>query len=372
MNRINRRDFIKKSTGALSFFSLPLVLTWINSEAHAGAESTWRNTSGSFSFVTIPDVHLDYKCSGEHLLKMAQWIVSNAQERNMHFVAQLGDLGDRRGDGTIKEMLHQARLALEPVNQADIPLTVCIGNHDYDETSSVRETECWNQPNALGKAMYSGKPWFGGTFEEQVDEPGLNPGGTINHYMTLDVPGTKLLLLTLELAPRDKVMDWAEDLVLNRHPSHDVIVFTHSYLHLDGQRVTDGTRFNPKDYSAFSTQPGPEYTNDGLDLWQKYFRSWPNLRMVHSGHAINEPTQAYKISTGDKGNNVAEFFYNWQNWGFDVNAGRLIPGQGTPYQATMLKIFDVDTRANRVVVQNLMPVLGESGEAALPDSFDWS
>jgi len=366
LRKMNRRHFLK----ATGLTTAPLVFPWMRGEAMAGADSASNANKGSFSFVTIPDVHVDFMCSKQNLSAMAKWIVEHVGERNIRFVCQLGDIGDRRGSGPILEMLQQAREAMAPLVEADIPLTVCVGNHDYDDQQKSRSLEHWSRADTFGPDLYRGRPWFGGTFEDHAQQPGLHPGGAANHYMRLELPGARLLLLNLEFGPRDKVMQWAEDLVSRQYPDHDVIVFTHSYLHTSGERVTKDTRWSPKGYGAVSTEAGPEYTNDGQDLWERYFRRWPKLRMVHSGHAIWDPRQARLISEGDHGNPVTQLFNNWQSYGFDPDEGKLVRGQ--PYQATMLRIFSVNPRANTVTVENLMPVIDKEGEAPIPASFDYA
>lgn len=120
-------------------------------------------------------------CSEDRLTTLAKWIVARAQRLNIRFVAQLGDAGDRRGSGSLPQMLQKCRRGLAPIEKAGIPLSVCIGNHDYDRPSSERANSAWNQEDAFGMSLYRDAPGFGGTFEQEVDPSGPDAGGTANH-----------------------------------------------------------------------------------------------------------------------------------------------------------------------------------------------
>ncbi len=310
-------------------------------------------------FVFLTDTHLDMKCSKANLSGIAHWITERARELNIRFVAHQGDVGDRRGTGSIGEMLKASREALQPVMDAGIPLSVAIGNHDYDQGSDTRPCEAFNHADAFGRAFYNGQPWFGGTFQAETADPGPDPGGTANHYLTQRIAGRRFLFLTLELFARDKVMAWADQLVKERFPDHEVIVTTHAYLHRQGHLCTGVS------YDGFSREPGPEYSNDGQELWNKFFKTWPGLRLISSGHFIDEPRQNYLEQIGEAGNMVHSHFWNYQNWGY--RDGRLFNTRREgEYQAAMVKMFELCLAANEVRIENRIPPAGVEGEPAVP------
>jgi len=366
--KLSRRSFLGRSicAGAAIGMGLPGLV-----RAHASWLDATLSAEDGFTIVGIPDVHVDFMCSEDRLTTLSEWIVARAQRLNIRFVAQLGDAGDRRGSGSLPEMLQQCRRGLAPIEKARIPLSVCIGNHDYDRPSSERANSAWNHEDAFGMSLYRNAPGFGGTFEQEVDQSGPDAGGTASHYFTLRAAGEQLLILNLELGPREKVMRWADRLVRERFPEHSVIVFTHSHLHTDGTRVREGTAFNPKGYSGFSTDAGPEYTHDGNDLMERYFRHWPRLRMVHSGHAIAGPRQAWLASQGEAGNRVTELFYNWQEWGYDEDAAEMVRGIPVPHGASMIRLFQVRPKQGTVNIANFLPSAGKEAEASIPESLPW-
>lgn len=366
---ITRRSFLSRSiaTGAA---------VGLGTQMHARADTDWLDATlppdRGFTIVGIPDVHLDFLCKLDHLTTISEWIVARAGKLNIRFVAQLGDAGDRRGSGSIGEMLAACRRGFSPLTQAGIPVSVCMGNHDYDHPSARRANPSWTADSAFGMSFYRDMRGFGGTFESETTDPGPDPGGTANHFFTFRAAGVDMLMLCLELGPREKVMKWADHLVRERFPHHSVIVFTHSYLHTDGTLVTDGTAFNPKGYSGFPTDEGPEYTHDGKDMWERYLRHWPNLRMVHSGHAIAGPRQASLAQKGEHGNPVAGLFYNWQEWGYDAERKEMVRGIPVPHGAAMIRLFHIRPAEKTVHIANFLPSAGVEGEASLPESLPWS
>ncbi len=314
-----------------------------------------------FTFMFLTDTHIDLMCTTENLTKISEWIVENQKKYNIKLLAHQGDVADRRGSGNINEMLQASRQALQPVMDADIPISIAIGNHDYDMTA-FRSVNSFNRPTAFGIEFYEGRSWFGGTFEYEVNEPGRFPGGTVNHYVLLDIEDHPYLILTLEYRARDKVMEWADDLVKNRYPDHNVLVNTHCFLTRTGTLSTG--RYIPE-------QPGPDYSNNAVELWSKYFSSWENLRIIINGHYIDNPTQAYIQKQGIHGNTVHIHFWNYQNWAL-TREGYLFNTRTAEYnayhRATVIRMFIFDLEENVIKIRHFMPTAGVVGDPAIPSS----
>jgi len=353
---MNKGQQLDRRTVLKALGAGPAVLAGLGASAdEAGGDD--------FTMVFITDTHVDMKCSVENLRAISDWIAENADGLNIRFVGHQGDVGDRRGSGSIGEMLTVCREALQPVLDARVPLSVAIGNHDYDSGSDSRPCTAFNDRTAFGAGFYEGQPGFGGSFEAEAVEAGRDPGGTVNHYFTLEAGGRKFLFLTLELYPRDKVMAWADGLVRNRLADHEIIVNTHAYLHRQGH-LTAGVS-----YDGFSREDGPEYSNDGAEMWERYFQHWSNLRLVTGGHFIDEPRQAYLAQTGAHGNLVHTHFWNYQNWGYRDGELYNTRREGD-FQAAMIKMFRVHPAGDAVLIENFIPPAGVEGEPADPDRHD--
>jgi predicted phosphodiesterase len=246
-----------------------------------------------FSIVIIPDTQILAYKHHDMYKKMAQWIKNNKDNLNLKIVLHLGDVvhhGNR-----YEEQFKAAEAAFEEVYNADIPMLVTPGNHDYDnQLMEDRSLIMFNR--YFGVERYRDCSWFGGTFEE---------GQIENSYAKLEIEGVKFLFLSLEFGPRDEVLAWADD-ILEAHCDYKAIIITHSFMYTHGERTKPGDRHNPKMYA------GAIGCNDGEDMWHKSFKKHQNLIAIFSGHHISENI-SYRMDKGEKGNPIFQSFQNWQD-----------------------------------------------------------
>ena len=113
------------------------------------------------------------------------------------------------------------------------------------------------------------------------------------------------LFLSLEFGPRQTVIEWANDL-LGRYEDHWAILLTHSFLYIDGTRVSAGDEHNPKLYPLGAS------ANDGEDLWAKLVSQHDNIHWIQSGHHIGG-NAAYRRDESRGGTAVHQVFANWQD-----------------------------------------------------------
>ncbi|MCZ8511647.1 metallophosphoesterase [Paenibacillus filicis] len=246
----------------------------------------------AFSIIIIPDTQTALRHNPHLMEPMAQWIADHARELNVKMVLQLGDIVD---SGANDEGQFVTALAtMDRMAKANLPFLICPGNHDYDNLlSQDRSLRMFNQ--YFGPHIYRDQEWFGGLFEE---------GCAANMYVKLEAEGRKLLALALEFGPRDGVLAWA-DSVLEAHRDYEVIVITHCFMHIRGERTKSGDGLNPKNYA------GSLDANDGEDVWQKSLRKHPNVITVFSGHHV-PGNVSYRVDLGEHGNPVFQSFQNWQ------------------------------------------------------------
>lgn len=254
-----------------------------------------------FSFIIIPDTQTLAKSYPEVFTTMTRCIVDRASELNIKFVLHLGDLVDRGAEYEYE--YENAVQALQLIYDADIPLLIAPGNHDYDmRISSLaslpvdpsRSLSMFNK--YVGVHRFQHKPWFGGVFEE---------GKAENTYALFDAEGVSFIILILEFGPRDCVMEWAGQL-LRQHEERKAIIITHSYMYMHGERTKPGDDHNPKIYAAI-----PD-ANDGEDMWQGVLRHHKNVTAVFSGHHV-DGNLSHRTDQGIHGNTVIQCFQNWQS-----------------------------------------------------------
>jgi predicted phosphodiesterase len=250
------------------------------------------SSSAGFSIVIIPDTQILSMNHPAIFKQMTQWIVDHARSINLKMVLHLGDVVNNGAASEIQ--FHNAKAALDLIDNANIPLLIAPGNHDYDNMLAAdRSLDMFNHYFGMNRVW--NKSWFGGVFEEDKIE---------NGYAKLDIDGRKFIFLALEFGPRDEVLAWVDD-ILQKHDDHDAIIITHSYMHMYGERTKSGDCFNPKKY------PGAAGANDGEDMWMKSFVKHKNIASIYSGHQIPDNV-SYRVDRGLHGNPVFQSFQNWQ------------------------------------------------------------
>jgi hypothetical protein len=295
--------------------------------AKAMAEGLEGPEAGEFSLVFLPDTQEYAQYYPGHFLAQTQWVADHRERFNIRAVLHEGDVVNRSESG----QWAQAEAAMRVLDEAGIPYLVAIGNHDYDVQGDA--DRCATGFNAMfSPERYAAHGWWQGGFYEA--------GHTENAYCRLPAEGRNLLLLSLEFGPRQAVIDWAGD-VLRRHADHFAILLTHSYLYIDGTRVSAGDAHNPKLYALGAT------AHDGEDLWAKLVSVHDNLRWVQSGHHLGGNT-AYRSDRSLGGTLVHQAFANWQ----------AAPNGGDGWMQ-MLTIGP-----DRARVQTFSPTLGVVGEGA--------
>lgn len=330
----------------------------------ADPSSNADDINAPFTFVIIPDTHHGIKCTAEQLEFLCDWIIDHPQNLNIQMVGHLGDVGDERGEMGLTDSLTSASKFLKRIVNADIPISVAMGNHDnlegfderYPDGKRIRQpAKVFN--STFGRKFYKGATWFGGTYEDEVDNPVISPAGTANHYITFNTPAGSFLVLTLEYYPRVGILDWAND-VVQRYPEHHVIVLTHAYLNLDGTLFTNTFR---------SGRRADEKSINAKDMWKEYFSRWKNLRFIMNGHYITDdgPHQAYLPQVGVHGNTVHSHYVNYQNWAYKDGQLKRMRGWHNK-QSAVVRLVTIYPRENLVLMSNYLPEADVHVEPADP------
>ena len=216
----------------------------------------------AYSFAIVGDTQYQTDRYPEVLTGVYDWIIDNVKSQKMAFVLGMGDMTDRDTDeewARVKKEVHR----LDGV----VPYSFVHGNHD--------SVAGFNKTFPLSD--YKGK----------VD--GTHDGTMVNTYQTFSVSGQKYLVVNLgyQYTPVDTVATWANE-VIAKHPDHQVIITTHSYLSGEGQRNEQGER-----------------------LWDTIASKHKNVVMVLSGHSDGDDIQLLH-SIGEQGNIVCQFMINAQ------------------------------------------------------------
>ena len=259
--------------------------------APAGPAEPDSPATGEFSLVFLPDTQIYSAEYPELFTSQTQWIVNNRARFNIQAVLHVGDVVDANEP----RQWANADAAMRLLDAAEIPYLLAIGNHDYDTIGDAgRQTTGFNA--MFPPARYSAHAWWQGGFCEA--------GHSENAYGRLTIAGQDYLFLSLEFGPRPEVVAWAND-VLARYADHWAGLITHSFLYIDGTRVSPGDAHNPKIYPLGAT------AHDGEDLWRELVSRHANLHWVQSGHHVGG-FAAYRADAGCGGTLVHQVFANWQ------------------------------------------------------------
>lgn len=272
----------------------------------------------SFSFAVVPDTQLEVLQPGDtRLADRSRWVL---KQPRMSFLLQTGDLVNWDTDDHAQWAA--AARGLAPLEQAGLPYTVAVGNHDTLATGPggsardpsrshvlIRETSTMNA--TLSAADFRG---VGGEFEA---------GKVDNVYTLYRAGGLKWMVLSLEFCPRSAVVAWARQ-VVGAHPDYNVIVSTHYYLTSDG-------RIGPGDEGYGDTSPAY--------LWRHLISRYPNITMVFSGHTGK--ARKARVDTGIRGNTIYSFLTTFHD--HSTNPTRLMT-VNTQTGTVKTRIYAPDTR----------------------------
>ena len=241
-------------------------------------------TDTKFTIAVMPDtqkeVHPD---RGKNLfLHRAQWLADNEDALDLRYITHTGDVVD--WDTPDHDEYEMAAEGVAVLEAAGIPFSFAIGNHDAMATDVGGSAVDGANTQADLRRTDTFNAYFGvdhvenlrGTFEE---------GKVDNAYSTFAAGGVDWLVMNLELWPRNKVVEWAAE-VLDAHPYHNAIIVTHSFLNADGTIGQDNGGYG---------NTSPQY------LFDRLVSRAPNVRFVLSGHT---GTWAHSEQVGVAGNPV--------------------------------------------------------------------
>lgn len=274
-------------------------------------------TDYAYSFAVVGDTQTMCEKDPEAMESIYDWLVANKGTHKIKYVLGMGDITD---DSTDIEW-DRANAYISKLNGV-IPYSLCRGNHDdwddfnrnlhngfYETTVSGMMNEGDvdltdpTQPGLIEGTLPDGSKGLV-TREGDVPEGGIVKGDLTNSYRTIEVSGTKYLIMTLDFAPNSKTLQWANE-VIAAHPDHWVIATTHAYMYRYGNVISENDCYPPSSYDGYTD------AQNGDQMWEKVFSQHKNVLLVLSGH---DPWQhiVYRQDKGVKGNKVTQMLIDPQ------------------------------------------------------------
>jgi 3',5'-cyclic AMP phosphodiesterase CpdA len=248
---------------------------------------------GSWTLAVLPDTQVYALVYPGVFTAQTAWIAANAQRLSIRYVLHLGDIVNNN-----TELEWRRAASAMALLDGRVPYALVPGNHDYGPSgdASTRDTLLNSHFSYAEVTRWSS---FGGAHQR---------GRLDNTYHLFSAAGRDYIVLALEWAPRDEVVDWANR-VMAAHPRRLGILVTHAYLDHDGRRddIRDRGRpqpFNPHQYAT------PGGINDGQQLWDRLVRHHRFI-MVLNGHALGDGA-GYLVSATDAGTLCHQMLSNYQ------------------------------------------------------------
>ncbi|WP_244931177.1 metallophosphoesterase [Nocardioides sp. W7] len=208
-----------------------------------------------WSFNHVGDTQLYSQATPWTMTEQFEYIADKAAERKTAMVVQAGDWVNKE-EFEDEWQWRNAEPSAEALEEADIPLAISWGNHDYNESYNGRQMLQKYFPMQRFEDGLEGSPWtFGGSSD--ID----------NYYYTGEINGAKILWLQLghwSMEPgAENTADgvaWAQS-VIGSHRDYSVIMSTHHHL-----------------WARDASNP---YSNP---LVNELIDPYPNVKLVLSGH----------------------------------------------------------------------------------------
>jgi 3',5'-cyclic AMP phosphodiesterase CpdA len=295
---LNRRNFCQTVVAGMGGLLLPSVVGGADPQAAAAPPADpLLYQPGSFTLAVLPDTQYYCESYPHHFYNQTKWIVENGDSQNIKFMLHLGDITNRN----TPEQWDVAQRAITALD-GHVPYALVAGNHDYGPGgNAVNRDTSLNDYFPLSRQSH--RPTFGGAMED---------GRLENTFHTFQAGKHDYLILALEWGPRDKVVDWANQVVTD-HPRHRAILITHAYMYFDDNRY-DWAKHNTRQQwnpHSYGTAPLPGGTNDGEQLWQKLVSKHPNFILTLNGHVLDDGL-ARLTSQATDGHDVHQMLVNYQ------------------------------------------------------------
>lgn len=241
----------------------------------------------AYSLAFLPDIQYSTQNYPDKLAILYDYLLDNAQSKNIKYVIGLGDITNRNTEAEWKTIFEQT----QRLNDV-LPYSLVRGNHDIT----------YNNYAELFDATY-GKP--GKYYYDHVKKNGgfMTPASAKNTYLLFEVGAVEYIIINLDFGATDDILQWAGS-VLEKYPTRRAIIATHGYFNADATTLDGG------DYAAPSTYS--KKWNDGDDMWKKLFCKYENIDLIVSGH-IGQDDFSHATAKGDNGNDVHQMLMDTQS-----------------------------------------------------------
>jgi 3',5'-cyclic AMP phosphodiesterase CpdA len=206
---------------ATSLIAIPSFIITITSQTASASPSP-----ENFTIVALPDTQYYSESYPWIFENQTKWIVQNKDEKNIVFVAHLGDIIEYNDNDYQWQNADNAMSILD----GKVPYGILPGNHDLSGNGAVEYEKYFPA------SRYEGYSYWGGSYDSNY-VTSLSPN--MNNYQLFSAGGMDFIALNLQNGAPIDVLDWADN-VLDKYSDRRAIISTHMYLDWDGSRMGIG------------------------------------------------------------------------------------------------------------------------------------
>jgi hypothetical protein len=278
------------------------------------------------------------------------WIVDNAEERKIAYVAHTGDITENNIRAIPPELEEQvagefefASEAQGRIDAAGIPNGVVAGNHDNQSGKNPELFDRHFGPDRYGALA---EDWENATYGGS-----MTPGSNENHYDLFSAGGLDFVVVGLSYGVTRDEAEWAAS-VFDRYSDRNGILLTHDYLEPSTSPDGRGANFGG---------------SDGPLLYNLLVKDNPNVFLVLAGHRHGVGTNVRPPVVGDIGGGVVELLADYQFYTVSADQlgltriGGYDPATQLQFGASFFRMLQFDVDRGEVTVDTFSPLLGEFG-----------
>ncbi|XKH57416.1 S-layer homology domain-containing protein [Citricoccus nitrophenolicus] len=295
---------------------------------------------------------------------VAEWIVANAEEKKIDYVAHTGDIMENWHTGSPRadeeeyreiaveefEFVSQAQKILD---DSEIPNGVTPGNHDNRSGMDVGPDNLYNQ--YFGPERYEALEQTQGWKDASATFTPWKEGDNDNHYDLFSAGGLDFVAVYLGYDVTDEEIAWASG-VLDQYSDRNAMIMTHA------QRKP-------------STNPdgrGATFSHDGAKIDEGLLQKHSNVFLALSGHEHGVDIEVRK-DVGTEGNNVVELLADYQF--YTVSAEELgltgVDGRSATdmlqFGSSFFRLLQIDVDNAEMAVDTYSPLLDNFGATEYDD-----
>ncbi|MBZ2197886.1 LPXTG cell wall anchor domain-containing protein [Occultella gossypii] len=276
------------------------------------------------------------------------WIIENADERKIAYVAHTGDVNQNwHGNPNYEQAVREYEFtsAMQAIlDDSGIPNGVLAGNHDNLVGAETGPDSLFNTYFGPERYEATSAAWenasYGGPWR---------PDDNLNHYDLFTAGGVDFVVVQLSYGVDAEEIAWANE-VLASYADRNAIVLTHAYL---------GTGAN-----ADGTAAG--YSVDGQAVFSGIIEPNSNVVLAFGGHVHGIGTNVL-ARVGEQSGGVVEMLADYQ--AYQVPAELLgVPGQGDQNGGEtfrgiggFLRLLQFDVAEGLMTVDTYSPFLDNHG-----------